>query len=1111
MPGITIDNNVIAFNGTGGIHFSGDPNATGPLAAVPFGWIVNNTIYGQSGAGTGHGTGILVDQNASPTIVNNIVASLDQGISVDNTSGTTVVGTTVYQNNAANVVGLPDLGTFPLTPAPTDPLFVDAANGNFYPDVQSVAIDSSLDSLGDRPALTSVRTPLGIPASPILAPDRDLYGQLRIDDPTVAPPSGMGGNIFKDRGAIDRVDFAGPTGALVDPLDNDPAGIDRNPSPNDVLVVGSLLTQFAIQLSDKEGVGIADGTVTPAAVEVRKNGVLLALDLDYLFAYNATNDVISLYPAAGVWAQSSSYTILLTPAIRDLANNPIQPNRADGTTQFTVTLSALDFGDAPDPPYPSLKASDGARHIIFPDLPGVPGFYLGATITSEPDANQNATATGDSGDDGVVFGAPLKAATTVPVQITVSGTGTNIGKIDAWIDFNGDGDWSDPGEQIFASQPVNGGLNNLSIVVPASAKYGWTFARFRLSKAGGLSFTGEAPDGEVEDYRVRVVQFLEDFGDAPDPPYPTLLEHDGASHQLDPSKPHLGAMVNADSDGQPSPLADADKYDDGVLFDWTTPMVPGQVGHVTVNASGPGSFLNAWIDFNGRSAWEPTEQIAFFKSYDRATDTLSNPLNPLTDPLAAGNNELYFRVPLGARLGYTFSRFRLCSDAAEIALPTGAAKDGEVEDYRVLVIDVPIDYGDAPDPPYPTLKANHGARHRVDFVHYLGATVDYEPDGQPNSTATGDSGDDGVQVIKDVSIPGDPLPVENRLVPDRVAEIVVTASAPGVLSAWIDFNNDGDWTDFYFGPAGDSTKNQGDHVAFYTDDTLTATTVNVHLVAGENHLKFYVPKNVDASTTFARYRFSDQENLSFQGPDVAPFPVGEVEDYEVQIVVGDAQVSGYKFNDLNANGRWDRQFGGAEPGLAGVTVYLDLNNNGIWDAGEPSTVTRADDLSTPGTDETGYYEFTKLLPGPYVVREVIPDHWSNPLAKDSAQTFPYYGADSRLGHAGIQTVGGSQLNDGQTFTLSDGTSTLTFEFDRDLGGGVGNGVGPGHFPVVFSVIDSPDDVATSIAAAINGVGTGYNVSATATNDVVSLTGPKVTFRVPTQTPASAWSISARPT
>jgi hypothetical protein len=73
------------------------------------------------------------------------------------------------------------------------------------------------------------------------------------------------------------------------------------------------------------------------------------------------------------------------------------------------------------------------------------------------------------------------------------------------VDFNDDGDWSDSGEQIFTNQPLSAGGNNLNFAVPAEATVTpQTFARFRLSTESGLSFTGQALDGEVEDYQVAI-------------------------------------------------------------------------------------------------------------------------------------------------------------------------------------------------------------------------------------------------------------------------------------------------------------------------------------------------------------------------------------------------------------------------------------------------------------------------------------------------------------------------------------------------------------------------------------------------------------------------------
>ena len=76
--------------------------------------------------------------------------------------------------------------------------------------------------------------------------------------------------------------------------------------------------------------------------------------------------------------------------------------------------------------------------------------------------------------------------------------------LSAWIDFNANGDWSDADEDIFSGQGLVAGVNNLSFAVPAGAVLGMTYARFRCTTDGAVPFTGQASDGEVEDYRVRI-------------------------------------------------------------------------------------------------------------------------------------------------------------------------------------------------------------------------------------------------------------------------------------------------------------------------------------------------------------------------------------------------------------------------------------------------------------------------------------------------------------------------------------------------------------------------------------------------------------------------------
>ena len=52
VPCVTIENNLIVGSGTAGILFSGDPNTSGADAAVPYGRIINNTIYGGVSSGS---------------------------------------------------------------------------------------------------------------------------------------------------------------------------------------------------------------------------------------------------------------------------------------------------------------------------------------------------------------------------------------------------------------------------------------------------------------------------------------------------------------------------------------------------------------------------------------------------------------------------------------------------------------------------------------------------------------------------------------------------------------------------------------------------------------------------------------------------------------------------------------------------------------------------------------------------------------------------------------------------------------------------------------------------------------------------------------------------
>jgi len=79
-------------------------------------------------------------------------------------------------------------------------------------------------------------------------------------------------------------------------------------------------------------------------------------------------------------------------------------------------------------------------------------------------------------------------------------------------------------------------------------------------------------------------------------------------------------------------------------------------------------------------------------------------------------------------------------------------------------------------------------------------------------------------------------------------------------------------------------------------------------------------------------------------------------------------ISGAKWNDYDGDGVWNT----GEPGLAGWKIFIDINFNNQWGAGEIYAL----------TDANGEYSFTGLdLIGNYVIAEEQQDGWS--------QTFPF--------------------------------------------------------------------------------------------------------------------------
>ena len=199
------------------------------------------------------------------------------------------------------------------------------------------------------------------------------------------------------------------------------------------------------------------------------------------------------------------------------------PNTELQETVIELTVPPYyDLGDLPDntvgvpQSYPTLNASSGPSHLVGPNL------YLGQCVDAEPNGQPNNEALGDDpavaapsygtctstdDEDGIQRTPNVNwtVSTGGSVNVTVAG---GPGCLSGWIDWNGNGNLTDGGDNILDNVPVNIGTSIQTFAVPVNPSNGSFYARFRLYPVDGNNLctttrtpTGVAPGGEVEDYQ----------------------------------------------------------------------------------------------------------------------------------------------------------------------------------------------------------------------------------------------------------------------------------------------------------------------------------------------------------------------------------------------------------------------------------------------------------------------------------------------------------------------------------------------------------------------------------------------------------------------------------
>jgi hypothetical protein len=138
---------------------------------------------------------------------------------------------------------------------------------------------------------------------------------------------------------------------------------------------------------------------------------------------------------------------------------------------------------------------------------------LGGVVDAEGDGQPSAGAdaddnTGSDDDNGVIVGTSydIVPGGTIRVPISVTNTTGNTAYLVAWVDWNGDGDFNDAGEQVASLNDGGGSFPAyMEITVPSTATTGSDIGVIvRLSNTNSMNPGGYYNTGEVESFLIDV-------------------------------------------------------------------------------------------------------------------------------------------------------------------------------------------------------------------------------------------------------------------------------------------------------------------------------------------------------------------------------------------------------------------------------------------------------------------------------------------------------------------------------------------------------------------------------------------------------------------------------
>lgn len=371
--------------------------------------------------------------------------------------------------------------------------------------------------------------------------ETDNNSDLTIDFGFIGAPMSIGNRVWFDNGA-------GGVGVANDGLINgaEPGigsvELELHADANNDGIPDSINNPIATTTTDAFGYYLFDG-LPPGnyIVRVTPDNFQTGGELEGLFSSAGIQPIDTSSADGGIDdADAANNGILSRTIILEQDNEPtvtdeddLSPNAArfgpdgrgtngelDENSNLAVDFGfavVYDWGDAPDT-YGTTDGANGPNHVINTNI------YLGNIVDDETDGQPSVAADGDdtnaSDDEDSVDIPTLVAGTSIDLDVTVFNDTGDDATLIAWFDWDDSGTF-DGGEEVSITVPSDPDeqVVQLTIDVPLTADVdtgGDSYVRIRFSTGDVSSPTGDAPDGEVEDYPIEI-----------DPPGLSITKTDG--------------------------------------------------------------------------------------------------------------------------------------------------------------------------------------------------------------------------------------------------------------------------------------------------------------------------------------------------------------------------------------------------------------------------------------------------------------------------------------------------------------------------------------------------------------------------------------------------------